>query len=120
VSQDPIGFEAGDANTYRYVGNRSTTSLDPTGLFDSTTEYYVTDFFGGYFEFLFGGRVPTAASNARHVNRCGRPKEIVPPHGGPGGFVGGVGAALTGGLLPGEENPSNLSQQGSQANFDYH
>ena len=32
VSQDPIGFAAGDANLYRYVGNSPTTYTDPTGL----------------------------------------------------------------------------------------
>ena len=32
LSQDPIGFEAGDANLYRYVGNRATTKTDPSGL----------------------------------------------------------------------------------------
>jgi RHS repeat-associated protein len=33
ISTDPIGFEAGDANLYRYVGNRSTLATDPTGEF---------------------------------------------------------------------------------------
>jgi RHS repeat-associated protein len=32
VSRDPIGFEAGDANLYRYVGNGPIGDLDPTGL----------------------------------------------------------------------------------------
>jgi RHS repeat-associated protein len=32
ISEDPIGFEAGDANLYRYVGNSSTNSIDPSGL----------------------------------------------------------------------------------------
>jgi RHS repeat-associated protein len=32
VSQDPIGFLAGDANLYRYVGNSATNCVDPTGL----------------------------------------------------------------------------------------
>jgi len=32
ISQDPIGFNAGDANLYRYVGNRVTVSTDPSGL----------------------------------------------------------------------------------------
>ena len=32
LSQDPIGFEAGDANLYRYVGNQPTVRIDPTGL----------------------------------------------------------------------------------------
>jgi RHS repeat-associated protein len=34
ISQDPIGFAAGDANLYRYVGNSPTNSTDPSGLID--------------------------------------------------------------------------------------
>ena len=36
VSQDPIGFAAGDANLYRYVGNQPTTHTDPSGLEESS------------------------------------------------------------------------------------
>jgi len=32
VSQDPLGFDAGDSNLYRYVGNAPLTSRDPLGL----------------------------------------------------------------------------------------
>jgi RHS repeat-associated protein len=32
ASQDPIGFTAGDTNTYRYVGNSPTVLADPFGL----------------------------------------------------------------------------------------
>ncbi len=32
LSQDPIGFAAGDANVYRYCGNSPITYADPTGL----------------------------------------------------------------------------------------
>lgn len=32
ISNDPIGFSAGDANLYRYVGNQPTTFTDPSGL----------------------------------------------------------------------------------------
>jgi RHS repeat-associated protein len=32
LSQDPIGFEAGDGNLYRYVGNDATNATDPSGL----------------------------------------------------------------------------------------
>ena len=32
LSQDPIGFAAGDANLYRYVGNGATEFTDPSGL----------------------------------------------------------------------------------------
>ncbi len=34
ISEDPIGFEAGDANLCRYVGNSATLHLDPTGTVD--------------------------------------------------------------------------------------
>lgn len=32
ISQDPIGFDAGDVNLSRYVGNSPANSIDPTGF----------------------------------------------------------------------------------------
>jgi RHS repeat-associated protein len=32
ISQDPLGFDAGDSNLYRYVNNRATSASDPSGL----------------------------------------------------------------------------------------
>ncbi|MBX9627998.1 MAG: RHS repeat-associated core domain-containing protein [Gemmataceae bacterium] len=32
VTQDPIGFAAGDANLYRFVGNDPINKTDPSGL----------------------------------------------------------------------------------------
>jgi RHS repeat-associated protein len=32
ISQDPLGFGAGDSNLYRYVRNRSVNTADPSGL----------------------------------------------------------------------------------------
>jgi hypothetical protein len=32
MSLDPIGFDAGDPNLYRYVGNNPTNGVDPSGL----------------------------------------------------------------------------------------
>jgi RHS repeat-associated protein len=31
ISEDPIGFEAGDTNLYRYVGNSPVNAIDPSG-----------------------------------------------------------------------------------------
>jgi RHS repeat-associated protein len=42
MSQDPLGFDAGDSNLYRYVQNAPTRSTDPSGLageFDDFQEY---------------------------------------------------------------------------------
>lgn len=33
ITQDPLGFDAGDSNLYRYVNNHVTTDSDPSGLF---------------------------------------------------------------------------------------
>jgi RHS repeat-associated protein len=32
ISEDPIGFEAGDSNVYRYVGNNPLFYVDPSGF----------------------------------------------------------------------------------------
>ena len=32
MSQDPLGFDAGDSNLYRYVNNGPTNATDPSGL----------------------------------------------------------------------------------------
>ncbi|MEI6368009.1 MAG: RHS repeat-associated core domain-containing protein, partial [Planctomycetota bacterium] len=32
ISQDPMGFDAGDSNLYRYVNNAPTNGTDPSGL----------------------------------------------------------------------------------------
>jgi RHS repeat-associated protein len=41
MSQDPKGFDAGDTNLYRYVGNYSTGSTDPSGLDVYLVQHYV-------------------------------------------------------------------------------
>ncbi len=52
ISEDPIGFGGGDANLYRYVGNQSTTRVDPSGLL--TWEDYWVGFKAGTHEFFVG------------------------------------------------------------------
>ncbi len=52
LSEDPIGFSAGDANLYRYVGNQATGAIDRDGLEEE-----------GWFRYLAG----SVAGNARDV-----------------------------------------------------
>jgi len=47
LSEDPIGFEAGDANLYRYVGNSPTNLTDPAGLDWRTNLKFLWDFLTG-------------------------------------------------------------------------
>jgi len=42
LSEDPIGFDAGDGNLYRYVGNRTTDATDPVGLWSEDVHYDLT------------------------------------------------------------------------------
>jgi RHS repeat-associated protein len=39
ISEDPIGFDSGDSNLYRYVGNGPTNGTDPFGLFDISLKF---------------------------------------------------------------------------------
>lgn len=48
ISEDPIGFAAGDANLSRYVGNGPTNATDPSGLITWG------DFFGGVLDVAAG------------------------------------------------------------------
>lgn len=39
ITEDPIGFDGGDANEYRYAGNSPTNATDPTGTSTLTVDY---------------------------------------------------------------------------------
>jgi RHS repeat-associated protein len=45
LSEDPMGFEAGDANLYRYVGNGPTNLRDPSGRVANPFQWIVDVFF---------------------------------------------------------------------------
>jgi hypothetical protein len=49
LTEDPIGFEGGDANLYRFVGNAPTNHVDPYGL-QSTPPLPVVDPGGEFFD----------------------------------------------------------------------
>ena len=43
ISQDPMGFDAGDSNLYRYVNNKPTEATDPSGKEGPLTQDRVND-----------------------------------------------------------------------------
>jgi RHS repeat-associated protein len=45
ISEDPIGFAAGDANLYRYVGNSPTNGTDPKGMWGIWDWWYGNGWF---------------------------------------------------------------------------
>jgi RHS repeat-associated protein len=63
LSQDPIGFDAGDANLYRYVGNDSLSVTDPSGLQEGT------------FWRRIGTFLSLITDDGRHGTRLQLPKE---------------------------------------------
>jgi len=66
ISMDPIGFNAGDANLYRYVANNTMTNVDPFGLEDKT--------------------------NSEPAAKLGKPEPLPPPKQAPWGGAGPAGA----------------------------
>ena len=71
LSEDPIGFEAGDENLYRYVGNDGVGEVDPSGLrplfLDGDTERDVdSDDLGTYNDLLLDMDAILDPSNPAH------------------------------------------------------
>ena len=70
ISQDPIGFAAGDGNLYRYVSNGSTGAVDPSGLQDpsiaSGGEYLARRFVAWW---RGNARRSSELSTERHLRR---------------------------------------------------
>jgi RHS repeat-associated protein len=50
ISQDPLGFDAGDSNLYRYVNNRPTVETDPSGEELLAWDDYTKDQYLDYFK----------------------------------------------------------------------
>ena len=61
LSEDPIGFSAGDANLYRYVQNSPTNKVDPTGCYDEDVHFY----FNYYLARYLGLNQPSGWINSR-------------------------------------------------------
>ncbi|MEA9358605.1 RHS repeat-associated core domain-containing protein [Bacteriovorax sp. PP10] len=87
IAVDPIGFNGGDANVYRYVKNNSTFSTDPSGKIPAVI---VVGIVGG----VVGGITGYQGSDAK----CWVGKFIDAGLGAATGFAGGVFAAFGAGF----------------------
>jgi RHS repeat-associated protein len=68
ISTDPIGFEAGDANLYRYVFNNSTTYTDPSGKIIPLLAIGAAVFGAGLTAAAFGGTYGFARGAAQSID----------------------------------------------------
>lgn len=95
MSPDPIGFAAGDSNLYRYVSNRSTSFLDPTG--NSKSGPIVWLYTGSWTvdDNVWDGAMDAAGGsiNGNPVAKGGM--------GAAGGAIGGGGSGMIGGGMGG-------------------
>lgn len=95
LSQDPIGFAAGDENLYRYVGNQATSVTDPTGLWGWD---------GDWIEYGIGGMLGLQGQEVLEIagqNIVNNPLRPIIGHIAlvePTGIAGGVDSVITGTL----------------------
>ncbi|XZE43940.1 RHS repeat domain-containing protein [Pirellulaceae bacterium SH467] len=66
LSQDPIGFAAGDANLYRYVGNHPSYANDPSGLQEPLHPISLPNQHSPYVKNAFGEWVENTWYNGRN------------------------------------------------------
>jgi RHS repeat-associated protein len=90
LSMDPLGFEAGDYNLYRYAGNNPTTLTDPTGefafipwLLKASAEAAADALMQALFNYFFDTNITTVEQAFQSID------------------LGQVGVAFVTGLLPG-------------------
>ena len=93
MSEDPIGFAAGDANLFRYCGGDPVNYVDPTGLFQVTV--FGGEGAGGYVtfgynsgQFNFGGYAGAAAGLVVSIDTT---NQGVQPAGTNAGFISTYG-----------------------------
>jgi RHS repeat-associated protein len=83
TSEDPLGFVGGDTNPYRYVHNRPTNAIDPTGRDD---------------ELVPAGPAPVARTDTGAIGAIG----VAPPAGSSlGGTLGSCLGGAAGGAVTG-------------------
>ncbi|UBF30104.1 hypothetical protein K9N68_38650 (plasmid) [Kovacikia minuta CCNUW1] len=87
IGQDPTGFEAGDVNLYRYVGNDPVRSTDPSGEFKIELRYVPVGLIWRHADLV-------VTDDQNHTRGYGAAAEK-------GGFSSGIGPALIGGDGPG-------------------
>ncbi|WP_337175134.1 RHS repeat-associated core domain-containing protein [Paludisphaera sp.] len=105
LEQDPVGFSAGDANLYRYVGNSPTNATDPSGNF-------------GVAGALVGGSVGAVVGGllAWHSGGDAWSIWVGVGSGYVGGAIAGTGVGLVGGGIMGSIGGAVGTAAGNYAN----
>jgi len=63
VSEDPLGFAAGDMNTYRYVGNSPLDYTDPSGMSSFSGVGGATSYESSLLDFVLGGEAEASGTS---------------------------------------------------------
>lgn len=101
---DPLGFEAGDSNLYRYVGNRPTNSFDPNGLL--TVLVHGVNSAASWYEGFASGLISFAYSK-KNVNAADRVPMVI-------GFLWKTDTDRKAGLLNANNDPEKLDDTSSK------
>jgi RHS repeat-associated protein len=117
LTQDPLGFDAGDSNLYRYVKNHPTNGTDPSGLWFGLDDLL----------FTAGGALVGVGSQLIHDALTGEPltaaNYISAAAGGAVGgeallYTGPVGAGAAGGAVTNAVRQGINIYNGDQQGFD--
>src|ERR1019366_5630337 len=77
ISQDPLGFNAGDSNLYRYVNNAPTIGTDPSGMSGQGSQPPAPKFLTP--RVLTPQEIEEWKTNLARLNALGGPVEAIRP-----------------------------------------
>jgi RHS repeat-associated protein len=113
ISEDPLGFEAGDGNLTRYVGNNAVNATDPTGYFVSiqgvaTRKISYRDRRGSYNQTNDIQQVINASTSDRFIRIILDETQATLVHSDSPSGTRTNGSAIPPGFIPGKDNAGHI------------